>query len=97
MDTLSRQKISDLDLQKHLESVPGWEVKDGVLVKEFKFTSYIAGVIFVSGVAIFAEQLDHHPDILLTYQKAKISLSTHDSDGITEYDFELAKSIETLA
>ena len=97
MSTLSKSKLTAAELKERLADFPGWSIENSMLCKQFEFPTYSAGVVFVSGAAVFAEQLDHHPDILLTYRKAKISLSTHDADGITEFDFELAKRIETLA
>ena len=48
----------------------------------------------VNQVAKIAEQADHHPDILISFRKVTLSLSTHDEGGITQKDFSLAEQLE---
>ncbi len=96
MSSISRAKLTSEEVKSKIAAMMGWSVENEMLTKIFEFKTYTYGVIFVSGVAVFAEQLDHHPDILLTYRKVKISLSTHDANGLTDYDFVLAQKIETL-
>lgn len=51
---------------------------------------------FVNRVAEYAEKVQHHPDILVRYNKVTISVSTHDAGGITEKDFALAKAVDGM-
>lgn len=96
MSTLSREKINDADLAVALSSLPGWRIQNGAIQKVFEFDSYAHGVLFVAALAHLAEQLDHHPDITLTYRKVEVSTSTHSSGGITAYDLELARTADGL-
>jgi 4a-hydroxytetrahydrobiopterin dehydratase len=49
--------------------------------------------VFATHVGLLADQMDHHPDITIGYQKVKVSINTHDVDGISELDFVLARKL----
>ena len=95
MTTLAESRINEL-----LASLPGWRLVDQAgrarIEKVYKTKNFLAGLGFVTRVAVLAEQLDHHPDVLLTYPQVRVTLTTHDADGLTDKDFELARRIETL-
>jgi 4a-hydroxytetrahydrobiopterin dehydratase len=90
MDCFSNSYTNDLALLmfKDLES---WDYKNKAISKTFEFSSYLSGVNFLNKVASSAEELDHHPDITLTWCKVYILLTTHDKGDVTEKDIELAK------
>lgn len=80
-----------------LEDFPLWERRDNMIIRELVAQNFSAAVGTVNSIAIFAEVLDHHPDILLyAWNKIKISVTTHDKGGLTDLDFELAKKIDSL-
>lgn len=97
MSQLSREKLTDEGLRAGLEGLPGWDLDSGMLAKTFQFSSYWEGVEFAVFVAKVAEELDHHPDLTIGYQKVRVATSTHDADGITAWDLELAKKASQLA
>jgi 4a-hydroxytetrahydrobiopterin dehydratase len=88
-------KGSDL---KHLhKSVPGWTIVDEHhLCREFRFHDFKQALDFVNRVGATAEEQGHHPDILLTWGRAEITIWTHKIDGLTESDFILAAKIDRL-
>ena len=90
MDCFCYGYTNDLALLmfKDLES---WDYKNKTISKTFEFASYLSGVNFLNKVASLAEELDHHPDITLTWSKVHILLTTHDTGDVTEKDIELAK------
>lgn len=90
-------RLDEGQIAKALEQLPGWTVRDGGISKSFEFSSYPDGVLFASACAQLAEQRDHHPDMLLTWRKVCISLSTHSEGGITEKDVDMATRIEAIA
>jgi 4a-hydroxytetrahydrobiopterin dehydratase len=92
-----RTKLSDAELTKALESLPGWSREGGAIVKTYKFGKFADGIAFVGRVAKEADAMDHHPDIDIRYTKIRVALSTHDAGGITGMDAKLASKIETLA
>ncbi len=71
-----------------------WQVIDGKLHKEFKFKSFIWAFSWMTQLAIWAEKLKHHPEWFNVYNKVVVDLVTHDVDGISELDFELAHKME---
>jgi 4a-hydroxytetrahydrobiopterin dehydratase len=81
-------------LESRLKTLPGWEISDQKLVKEFVFKDFSEAFEFMAKVATIAESLGHHPDWSNSYNKVMIELTTHDEGGISEKDLELAEGIE---
>ncbi len=67
------------------------------LMREFKFVDFTAAFAFMSGSALAAEKLDHHPEWFNVYNRVDVVLTTHDADGLTELDFALAATMNRLA
>jgi 4a-hydroxytetrahydrobiopterin dehydratase len=78
--------INDLD--------NGWELKDGRIIKSFKFDSFIKSIEFVTNIATIAEGLDHHPIITINWRTVTLALKSFDVNAITKRDFALAKEID---
>lgn len=89
-------KLSDLEIQRALGSLPGWARRGEVLTKSFTFATFADGIDFVQRIARAADAVDHHPDIDIRYTKIVCTLSTHDAGGITQNDLSLASTIEAL-
>ena len=87
--------LSDTQLEKYLEDLKEWKIKDGKLFKEFKFLDFDKAFEFMSLVAIMAEAMDHHPEWSNVYNKVEINLVTHSEGGITQLDIDLAKQIDS--
>jgi 4a-hydroxytetrahydrobiopterin dehydratase len=81
-------------LQRQL---PQWQVvNEHHLTREFKFPDFRQALEFVNRVGAIAEEQGHHPNILLTWGRAEITIWTHKIDGLTESDFILAAKIHQL-
>ena len=75
----------------------GWAVHDGKkIVKTFSFPDFKQTMVFVNKVADLAEAEGHHPDMIVSYGKTAIELSTHAVKGLSENDFILAAKIDAL-
>jgi len=85
--------LSESAIQQQMAALPAWQLEGKELVKEFRFASYLAGIDFVRRVAVLAEALNHHPDLLVGWRKVTVRLSTHSAGGLTRLDFELAGQI----
>lgn len=72
----------------------GWEVAKTKLKKTFLFPDFKEAVAFVHAVANIAQQLQHHPEILLSWKKVVIETTTHSIGGLSNKDFDLAKKID---
>lgn len=95
---MSRPILLDEDsIQISLKKHSDWNRNDKSIIKEVICSNFAAAIGFINSVAVFAETLDHHPDILLYgWNKIKITLSTHDKGGLTHLDFDLATKIDTI-
>ena len=88
---LSRKEAEDLLLQ-----IPAWSLDKGELHREFKFRDFRQAIDFVNKVAEIANTEDHHPDILISYNKVRIILSTHKIVGLSLNDFIVAAKINLV-
>ena len=82
------------DARARAEALPGWELQGEALRRRYQFPDFKAAVAFVNRVAGLADAADHHPDILVEYDKVTLTLSTHSAGGLTELDFALARQID---
>ncbi|MCL4743024.1 MAG: 4a-hydroxytetrahydrobiopterin dehydratase [Phycisphaerales bacterium] len=90
-------KLSESEIQEALASTPEWSEVSGAIQRTYDFTDFVQAMRFVNRVADYAEKAQHHPDILVRYNKVTISVSTHDAGGITAKDFALAKAVDAMA
>jgi 4a-hydroxytetrahydrobiopterin dehydratase len=86
--------LSENEIQEKLKSLENWQLKGKEIVKLYIHKDFVDAVAFVNKVAILAEKANHHPDILIKYNKVTLSLSTHSEGGVTDKDINLAKQIE---
>jgi len=94
---MALEKLSDEQIRKELSNIPGWNVMDGKLHKDFVFKDFIDAFGFMSRAAIHIEKMNHHPEWFNVYNKIKVDLVTHDAGGITQNDINLAKILNSLA
>jgi 4a-hydroxytetrahydrobiopterin dehydratase len=93
------KRIDANELAQHLAQVPQWRydaARGGTLTREFKFTDFVQAFGFMSRVALAAERADHHPEWSNVYNKVTIVLTTHDAQGLSLRDIELARRIDAL-
>ena len=94
----TRCALSTAQIEKEMSRCPGWrwdESADG-LVRSWTFDSFRSVMNCLAQIAEFAEQLNHHPHITTCYTHLQIQLSTHDAQGLTVLDFQLAEAIDSL-
>ena len=89
------------EIHKYQKKVDGWDVKKNFnevyfLEKKFIFKDFIESQKFVNKISIIAEQECHHPDILFGWGYAKIMVTTHAIEGLSENDFILAAKIDQI-
>lgn len=93
---MERRKLTEEEVTAELASLNGWEFDDDKIKKKFKFDNFAEALAFVNKVGEIAEAADHHPDIKFGWGYAKIKTTTHDRDGVTDHDIELAKQIDLI-
>ncbi len=91
------QLLSEREIEDQLTDFPLWIRESSLIVKEIVCTNFPTVIGLVNSIALIAEKLDHHPDLLIYgWNKLRITLSTHDRGGLTELDFKLAKQIDDI-
>ena len=83
-----RQQLGQIDSDWHLD--------DGKLHRVFLFSDFVEAFGFMTRAAIHAEKMNHHPEWSNVYRKVEVFLVTHEADGITQRDFELAAIMDSL-
>ncbi len=74
-----------------------WHQIDNSLQKEFEFTDFEQALVFVNKVGELAQQMNHHPDMFLhNYNKVRVTLSTHETGGVSEKDIQLSQKIDRI-
>jgi len=90
-------RLSEFDIAAALAELPGWQVVGGKLQREYKFADFVTAFAFMTGAALVAQRMDHHPEWFNVWGTVRIDLETHDAGGVTTLDVQLAQSMEELA
>jgi 4a-hydroxytetrahydrobiopterin dehydratase len=90
------QKLDDNRIQQELGRLKGWSRRGDEITKTFSFKNFYETMSFVNAVAFIANQLDHHPDMEVGYNKLVVRFSTHSVGGLSENDFKAAAKIDAL-
>jgi len=96
-DNRSMRRFSGPELKEALAGLDGWAVVDGKLHKAYKFADFIHAFGFMSTAAIAIEKMNHHPEWFNVYNRVTVDLTSHDAQGITSKDAELAKVLDEIA
>ena len=79
-----------------LPELGGWEREGDAIVKTFDRGDFVGSVRFVDSMVPAAEEMNHHPDVAISWSEVKVTLSTHSEGALTENDFALAAKIDEL-
>lgn len=92
--------LNDTQTQEHLAAVEGWDLQDGKIVRTFAFKNYYETLAFVNAIAWIIHAEDHHPELVVTYNRCIVKFDTHSVNGgrggISENDFICAAKIDAL-
>lgn len=89
--------LSDEEIQAQLGELSGWERDGGAITRTFELADFVGSVAFVNKLVEPAEEMNHHPDVAVSWNQATVSITNHEAGGLTAADFELAKRIGALA
>jgi 4a-hydroxytetrahydrobiopterin dehydratase len=89
--------LDEEQIEESLQGAEGWARDGDAIVKEFELKDFVGSVEFVNRITPVAEEMNHHPDVTINWNKVRLSLSTHSEGGLTENDFVLAGRIDGLA
>ena len=90
------KKLNAEEIERKLLHFPDWEYYENAIHAEFEFENFKDCFSAMSRIAFECEALNHHPEWTNVYNVLTISLSTHDANGVTDKDFNLAKAIESI-
>jgi len=92
-------KLTIEDLKAALKRLPDWNLaKDReAITRSFKFVDFDAAFAFMTRSALLAAKMDHHPEWSNVYNKVDVTLTTHDADGVTWKDVDLATAMDGYA
>ncbi|MET7934336.1 4a-hydroxytetrahydrobiopterin dehydratase [Streptomyces sp. NPDC005322] len=90
--------LTDQEIAQRLEPLPGWSYADDRLSRSYVFDGHPQAAGLVAEVAGIQEELNHHADLTLGYNRVTVTVNTHSVGGkVTELDLELARRIEAAA
>jgi 4a-hydroxytetrahydrobiopterin dehydratase len=92
--------LTDAQIAEHIAAVEGWELKDGKIVRTFNFKNYYETLAFVNAIAYVIHADDHHPELIITYNRCVAKFDTHSVNGgrggISENDFISAAKVDAI-
>ncbi len=93
------ERLSDSQRRDLLAALDDWSMVEGrdAIQKTFTFSNFVEAFGWMTRVALVAEKLDHHPEWFNVYKTVDVTLSTHDADGLTQKDVELAKAMDRMS
>jgi 4a-hydroxytetrahydrobiopterin dehydratase len=89
-------KLDRHQVAEQLQKLPNWTLQGDQIERLLTFADFVDAMVFVNRVAEVAEELGHHPEIRIVYNRVNLALSTHDAGGLTQKDFQMAQRIESL-
>jgi 4a-hydroxytetrahydrobiopterin dehydratase len=89
-------RLSDTEIDERLAGLDGWKRSGDAIVKEFDNGDFKGSVDFVNRLTPEAEEMNHHPDLEISWKTVTVTVSTHSEGGLTDNDFELARRIDSL-
>jgi 4a-hydroxytetrahydrobiopterin dehydratase len=89
--------LSDAEIEDRLAELGGWARAGDAIEKRFERGDFVGSVSFVDSLVAPAEEMNHHPDLAISWSTVTVTISTHSEGGLTAADFELAAKIDTLA
>jgi 4a-hydroxytetrahydrobiopterin dehydratase len=88
--------LSDEEITAALAGLPDWIRAGDSITRTVELKDFRAAVLFIGAVAYMAEKANHHPDILVQWNKVTLTLSTHSAGGLTAADMALAGHLDAL-
>lgn len=90
-------KATEREIQKVIAELGSWTVENAKLHREYRFHNFVQAFGFMTQVALLAERAAHHPEWFNVYNEVVVDLTTHEAQGITQKDLNLARKMEQIA
>ncbi|MEK2687761.1 4a-hydroxytetrahydrobiopterin dehydratase [Bdellovibrio sp. GT3] len=92
-----KSALSGTEIDAYIAALKGWAYEDNHIVKSYTFQDYYQTIAFVNAVAFVANSENHHPDLLVSFNRCVVMLNTHSVGGVSENDFICAAKIDAVA
>ena len=89
--------LSNAEIEERLSGLPDWELQGSAISRSFACGDFVGSTKFVASLVGPAEEMNHHPDVAISWDKVTVTISTHSEGGLTEADFELAGKVDALS
>jgi 4a-hydroxytetrahydrobiopterin dehydratase len=89
-------RLSDAEIDERLGGLDGWKRSGDAIVKEYDNGDFKGSVDFVNRLTPEAEEMNHHPDLEISWKTVTVTVTSHSEGGLTDNDFELARRIDEL-
>ncbi|MFF4951222.1 4a-hydroxytetrahydrobiopterin dehydratase [Streptomyces chattanoogensis] len=92
------EPLGSKEIEDRLAELPGWYTEGELLCRRYTFDGHLPAAAMVVHIAQIQEELGHHSDLTLGYNRLTVAVNTHSAGGrITRLDFGLAQRIEEIA
>lgn len=88
--------LDDSAINERLEALEGWQREGDSIVRSFDRGDFVGSIRFAEAIVAPAEEMNHHPDLEISWATVRVSITNHSEGGLTEADFELAGRIDAL-
>lgn len=89
--------LSEAEIEEGLADLSGWERRGDAIEKKFERGDFAGSVRFVDALAAPAEEMNHHPDLAISWDTVTVTITTHSAGGLTANDLQLAGKIDAVA
>jgi 4a-hydroxytetrahydrobiopterin dehydratase len=89
-------RLSDEEIDERLSGLDGWEREGEAIRRTFELDDFKGSVDFVNRLTPEAEDMNHHPDLEISWKDVTVTITSHSEGGLTDNDFELARRIDAL-
>ncbi|MAV75481.1 MAG: 4a-hydroxytetrahydrobiopterin dehydratase [Cellvibrionales bacterium] len=89
-------RLTESEIQAQAAQLSDWQLTESGLVRQFTFADFTLAFEFMRQVAVLAERANHHPEWSNVYSKVDITLTTHEYQGVSQRDFDLANAIDRI-
>ena len=89
--------LDEAKIESRLAALDDWERDGEAIAKTFDRNDFVGSVKFIDAIVEPAEEMNHHPDLSVSWNKVRVSITNHAEGGLTAADFELAKRIDGVA
>jgi len=91
------KKLTEAEIAEHMKALTGWELGSDRILRKFRFKNFVEAFAWMTGVALVAERMNHHPEWRNVWATVEVELTTHDAGGLTEADMKLAAKMDELS